>query len=78
MSGLPRAAEWEYLVEGDLAPHLVSRRTPDRRGLAAGIPRLPDGAHESITASLGPVKPEDPGRLAGGGADACTPRSASR
>ena len=59
MSGLPRAAEWEYLVEGDLAPHLVSRRTPDRRGLAAGIPRLPDGAHESITASLGPVKPED-------------------
>jgi hypothetical protein len=59
MSGQPRAAQWEYVVEGDLAPHLVPRPRPDWSGPAAGIPRLPDGAHEGIAASLGPVRPED-------------------
>jgi len=59
MSGQPRAAEWEYLVEGDLAPHLVPRVKPDRSRLAGDIPRLPDGAHEDIAVSLGPVRPED-------------------
>ena len=59
MSAQSRAAEWEYLVEGDLAPHLVPRRRADRPGQAAGIKRLPDGAYESIAASLGPVRSED-------------------
>jgi hypothetical protein len=49
--GIPR--------RGRPGAHLVPRRRPDRPGLAAAIPRLPDGAHEGITASLGPVRPED-------------------
>jgi hypothetical protein len=59
MSGQPRAAEWEYLVEGDLAPHLVPSGRPGRFGLVAGIPRPPEGAHEGIAASLGPVRSAD-------------------
>jgi hypothetical protein len=59
MSGQSRAAEWEYLVEGDLAPHLVPRRRADRSGRTAEIPRLPDGAYRGIAASLGPVRSED-------------------
>lgn len=58
MSGQPRAAEWEYLVEGDLAPHLVPRPRPGRSGRGAVGPRLPDGAPEGIAASLGPVRTE--------------------
>jgi hypothetical protein len=59
MSGQPRAAEWEYLVEGDLAPHLVPRGRSGRTVLAAEVPWLPDGAHEGIDASLGPVRSAD-------------------
>jgi hypothetical protein len=59
MSGQPRAAEWEYLVEGDLAPHLVPRRRPGRSSLASDLSRLIDGAREGIAASLGPVRAED-------------------
>ena len=59
MSGHSRAAEWEYLIEGDLAPHLVPRRRAARSGQAAEIQRLLDGAYGGIAASLGPVRPED-------------------
>lgn len=59
MSSQPQAAEWEYVVEGDLAPHLIPRGRPAQPGLAAKIPRLPDGAHGGIAASLGPVRPDD-------------------
>jgi hypothetical protein len=59
MSGQPRAAEWEYLVEGDLAPHLVPRGRTSRARLVSGVSGLPDGAHEGIAASLGPVRPDD-------------------
>jgi hypothetical protein len=59
MNGYPRAAEWEYLVEGDLAPHLVPRRRTDRSGRATEIRRLLDGQYEGIAASLGPVRSED-------------------
>jgi hypothetical protein len=59
MSGQPQAAEWEYVVEGDLAPHLIPAGRPAQSGLAAEIPRLPDGARGGIAASLGPARPED-------------------
>jgi len=59
MNGQPRAAEWEYLVEGDLAPHLVPSGRPGRPSSAAGAPRLPEGAREGIAANLGPVRPAD-------------------
>jgi hypothetical protein len=59
MSGQPRAAEWEYLVEGDLAPHLVPAGRPSRARLASEASGLPAGAHEGIAASLGPVRPDD-------------------
>jgi hypothetical protein len=59
MSGQSRAAEWEYLVEGDLAPHLAPRRRADRCGQATEIQRLLDGAYGGIAASLGPVRSED-------------------
>src|ERR1700678_1966297 len=59
MSGQPQAAEWEYLVEGDLAPHLVPRRRPGRSSPASDVSQLIDEAHEGIAASLGRVRPED-------------------
>jgi hypothetical protein len=59
MSGQPGAAEWEYLVEGDLAPHLITRGRPGQPSPAGDNVRLPAGAQEDIAGSLGPVRPED-------------------
>lgn len=60
MRGQPRAAEWEYLVEGDLAPYLVPGAKPSgRSGPIAAVSPLPAGALEGIAADLGPVRPED-------------------
>lgn len=53
-------ADWEQIVAGDLAPHLVPAGDNRRVQRPAGLTGLPDGAHAALSRSVGRV---DPGGL---------------